>query len=145
MLTTNQRGAISEAAVTLAAVRAGIGVLRPLNDGLRYDLAFDVAGRLLRVQCKTAIRKDDVLVVPFYSARRSASGFVKRRYVPDEVDGIAAYCPDLDRIFYLPLDRFPEHTHVQLRIAPTRNNQQAGVNWAADFAFESLDWTSLGP
>jgi hypothetical protein len=48
-LTTNQKGAIAEAAVALAAIKAGIVVARPLSEGRRYDLIFDTGDRLLRV------------------------------------------------------------------------------------------------
>jgi PD-(D/E)XK endonuclease len=73
MLTTNQKGAVAEAAVALEAVRLGIGVYRPLGDE-RYDLILDVRPRLIRVQCKWACRHDDVIVVRLYSARRAREG-----------------------------------------------------------------------
>jgi hypothetical protein len=40
-LTPTQKGNIAEAAVTLAATTLGIGVLKPVQEGLRYDLIFD--------------------------------------------------------------------------------------------------------
>ena len=48
MLSTNQKGAIAEAKITSAALDLGIVVLRPLIEGRRYDLVFDVGDRLLR-------------------------------------------------------------------------------------------------
>ena len=36
-----------------AAVKAGVCVLRPMVEGERYDLAFDIHGHFVRVQCKT--------------------------------------------------------------------------------------------
>ena len=35
-------------------------------------------------------------------------------------------------------------SEVQLRIAPSRNNQVRGVNWAEDFAFERLEFPTPG-
>ena len=52
MLTSDQKGAIAEAAVTLAAIRLGIGVYRPVAEGGRYDLILDAGSGLLSVQCK---------------------------------------------------------------------------------------------
>jgi PD-(D/E)XK endonuclease len=52
MLTSDQKGAIAEAAIARAAIELGIGVARPLADQ-RYDLIFDLRPRLLRVQCKS--------------------------------------------------------------------------------------------
>jgi hypothetical protein len=37
VLSTNQKGAIAETAITAAAVRLGIPVLRPVSDGARYS------------------------------------------------------------------------------------------------------------
>ena len=60
---------------------------------------------------------------------------MKRAYRSDEIDAIAAYAPDLRRCYFLPLDSFAGGVYVQLRLAPTRNNQKLGVNWARDFEF----------
>ncbi len=60
-----------------------------------------------------------------------------RRYTPDEIDAFAAYCPDVDRCYFLPIERFPVSRGIQLRLAPTRNNQRVGVHWAADYEFEA--------
>jgi PD-(D/E)XK endonuclease len=74
MLTTDQKGAIAETAIVHAAVKLGIDVYKPICEGGRYDLVFDVAGRLLRVQCKWASRYGDVIAVRTYSSRRSGTG-----------------------------------------------------------------------
>jgi hypothetical protein len=44
------KGAIAECAIAAAAVELGIFVLRPVVEGRRYDLLFDVDHRLYRVQ-----------------------------------------------------------------------------------------------
>jgi hypothetical protein len=51
MLTTNDKGLVAELAIEFAAVRLGVTVLRP-NEHTRYDLGFDIGGRIWRVQCK---------------------------------------------------------------------------------------------
>ena len=52
MLTTDQKGSIAEAEITAAAIR--LGVYRPLSEGERCDLIFDLRPTLMRVQCKWA-------------------------------------------------------------------------------------------
>ena len=42
MLSSDQKGAIAESAIVHAAVLLRIGVLKPLTEGVRYDLAFDL-------------------------------------------------------------------------------------------------------
>jgi hypothetical protein len=97
MLTTDQKGAIAESAIVHAAVKLGIGVYLPFAEGERYDLILDLGGRLQRVQCKWAPLYRDVVVVRAYSTRRTAHGLRRRTYSATEIDGLAAYCPDLDR------------------------------------------------
>jgi hypothetical protein len=132
-LTTDQKGAIAETAVALAALKLGVDVYRPVAEGGRYDLIFDVGDRLLRVQCKWAIRSGEVVSVPCRTCRRGRQGLVRRTYTSDDADAIGAYCADLDRCFLLPLDLFSGWTAIQLRLAPARNGQRAKVNWAERF------------
>src|SRR5437764_11080417 len=94
-LTTNQKGAIAEAAITKAAVELGVEVYRPAVEGGRYDMIFaPEGGKLVRVQCKWASRYDDVLLIRCYSCRRAIEGMRVRRYTADEIDAIAAYSAD---------------------------------------------------
>jgi len=145
VLTTDQKGAIAEAAITAAAIKLHVGVYKPVFEGGRYDLIFDVGGRLLRVQCKWAPRQGDVVVLRCRSCRRTRDGLLHRAYTAAEVDVIAAYCPELERSFLIPPALFDGHTQLHLRLAPSKNNQQSGVNWAGDFAFEARLETLLGP
>ena len=144
-MTTDQKGAIAELAIAHAAAALGVGVFKPLTDGERYDLIFDLRPRLMRVQCKTAVLKGSVLAVPFYSARRCRDGFVKRFYSATEIDAIAAYNVDLDRSYFIPFDEVRNRAYLQLRLDPCRNNQRLGVNWAADFDLAARLRTLLGP
>jgi hypothetical protein len=145
VLTTDQKGAVAELAIARAAALLGVGVLRPLTDGERYDLIFDLRPKLVRVQCKTAALRGSVLAVPFYSARRCRDGFIKSIYSASDVDAIAAYNVDLDRCFFIPFEEVGRRACLQLRLRPCRNNQQVGVNWAEDFAFEARLTALLGP
>ena len=137
VLSTDRKGNIAELAIAKAAVELGIDVYHPLGEGGRYDLIFDLIDRLVRVQCKTAPRRGDVVVVRCYSARRSRDGFIKRPYAAGEIDAFAAYCPDLDRCYFLPYARFANRTQVDLRLARSLNNQRIGINWASDFEFSA--------
>jgi hypothetical protein len=132
-VTTDQKGAIAETAIALAAIRLGIGVFRPIGDE-RYDLIFDCRPRLWRVQCKWARRYDDVIIVRCYSSRRARSGLLRRKYTSEEIDAFAAYCAELDRCFFLPIDRWAQN-EARLRLGPTRNNQRRGITWADDWDF----------
>jgi hypothetical protein len=134
-LTTNQKGAIAETKIVAAAVELGVEVYRPVAEGGRFDLIFLMQDRLVRVQCKWAPCHGAVVAIRCYSCRRARDGLRVRRYTTTEIDAFAAYCPQLDSCYFLPVDRFAGHRNIQLRLAPSRNNQRAGINWASDFEF----------
>jgi hypothetical protein len=133
-MTTDQKGAVAQAKIVARAVELGIPVLWPLNDGLRYDLVFDV-GTLVRVQCKWARRRGDAVVVPMRTCRRGAVGLVRTAYTSAEIDAVAAFVPELDECFYVPMAPFDGQTMVNLRLSRPRNNQRRGIHWAKDYEF----------
>jgi PD-(D/E)XK endonuclease len=135
MLTTDQKGNIAELAIARDAVALGIDVYRPVGEGGRYDLIFEICDRLWRIQCKWAPRHADVIVFRCYSCRRNRDGLVRRTYQPGEIDAFAAYCPDTDRSYFLPYSSFAGRTQVLLRLAPSKNNQAEGINWAREYEF----------
>lgn len=135
MLTTDQKGNIAELAIAFAARKLGIDVYWPLGEGGRYDLILDLGGRLNRVQCKWATRHGEVVIIRCYSCRRTADGLVRRGYSAEEIDVIAGYCLELDTCYLIPLEELGGQRVVQLRLGPTRNNQQRRIRWAREFEF----------
>jgi hypothetical protein len=101
----------------------------------RYDLIFDLRHRLVRVQCKWAGRRDNVISVPCYRNRRNRDGLLRQYYSAEDIDAYAAYCADVDKCYFLPIDNFANRIAIQLRLGPTRNNQNVGINWAKDYEF----------
>jgi hypothetical protein len=132
------KGALAEAAITLAAIKAGIFVLRPVVEGRRYDLVFDVSHRLYRVQCKWASRTGAVVLVNLESCRHTPSGYVRTTYGADEIDAVAAYCDELKACYWLPSDVVAGKRAISLRLAPALNNQRAAINFAADYEFGAI-------
>ncbi len=136
-LTPSKKGAITEAAITLAAIRLDLLVLRPMTEGGRYDLALDIGGQILRLQCKSAWRQRDVLITPCNTSRHTPHGYVRTTYTAEEVDAIAAYSPDTDKCYLIPIRDVAGKSAVNLRLAPTRNNQMLKIRWANDYEFEA--------
>jgi hypothetical protein len=131
----NHRGAISEAAITLAAIQEGVEVYRPASEHARADLVFGVAGQLLRVQCKTASRSGEILTISLVSSWCGPKGYVRRAYSAAEVDLVAAYCPELGRAYLIPFGELAGKQGFTLRLAPPKNRQRAGLHYAADYEF----------
>jgi prevent-host-death family protein len=136
VLSTNHKGAIAEAEIAAAAVRLGIPVLRPIQEHGRYDLAFELGGRILRVQCKWAPLDRDAGVVKMslHSSRHSATeGYIRTSYREGEVDLVAGYCADLDRCYLLPIALVAGRRAIYLRVSPPKNGQRACINLEQDF------------
>jgi prevent-host-death family protein len=131
----NRKGAVAELKIAAAAVSLAVPLLRPMSEHGRYDLVFEIGDRLLRIQCKWAARKGDVLLIHTGGSYLSPHGYVRSTYSSDEVDAIAAYCGDLDRCYLLPIDLVAGKYVIHLRLAPAKNAQRAAVNWAADYEF----------
>ena len=128
----NLKGNVAELKIAAEAARLGIPVLRPMTEHERYDLVFELGGKFKRVQCKSAARKGDVVAVRFVTNRRGPNGFISTKYTADEIDAVAAYCPELDECFYLPMSKIEGSVAMNLRLGPARNGQRAALNFAAD-------------
>ena len=136
MLSTNRKGAIAETAIAAAATKLGISVLRPIVDHERYDLAFEIRDRILRVQCKWGALDAEGAVISVQlqgSWHSPTAGYVRSSYSEDEIDLVAVYCGDLDRCYLLPIALVAGRRAINLRLMPPKNAQRACINLASDF------------
>ena len=134
-MTSNRKGAIAETQIAAAATALGVPVLRPIVEHGRYDLAFELGGRLLRVQCKYASFDEPagVIKVNLQGSWLSPHGYVRSAYAEDEIDLLAVYCGDLDRCYLLPVSLIAGRRAIYLRLSPPRNGQRACINREEDF------------
>jgi len=126
-LTPSQKGAVAEAQVAAAAIELGLVVLRPLCEGGRYDLAIDVGGLLLRVQCKWASRQGSVLCVRCITSRHTPGGYLRSTYSASEIDAVAAYAPTPGACYLIPIEEACLRSTLSLRLGPTANHQAANI------------------
>lgn len=138
MLTSNQKGAIAEAEVAAAAIGLGMDVYRPIVEGGRYDLILGVGTELLRTQVKWANRDGDVVIVRGQTCRHTPRGYIRTRYSEDEIDGIAAWCPDTDDCYFVPAAEIAGRAAFSLRLTPARNNQELLVHWASQYRLGAI-------
>ncbi|MBJ7522337.1 MAG: hypothetical protein JHC84_21720, partial [Solirubrobacteraceae bacterium] len=137
-LTTSDKGGIAELKIAAAAASLGIVVARPMVEGRRYDLIFDTGPELLRVQCKAGKRDGDIVRARLSTSRHTPRGYVTSTYTPDEIEGFAIYCPELDECYYVPIRDVLGRAHLHLRLHPARNNQTQGVKMAAEYRFGAI-------
>jgi hypothetical protein len=107
-MTTKLKGDIAEQAVILKALKRGWGVMQPIGDRLPYDLVFDVEGRLLRIQVKSAwydAAKGNYVID---NRRTKTNRRVMKRepYQIHDFDFAIAYLEPLDVCYVLPVDVF---------------------------------------
>lgn len=109
---------------------------RPASEHARADLLFGIGPTILRVQCKTAVRREATLVVNTVTCRRTPAGYARRSYGADEIDLVAAFDPASERSYLLPIELVEGRTAISLRLQPARNGQRAGLHYAADYEFQ---------
>jgi hypothetical protein len=136
-LTPSQKGAAAEAEIAAAAIRLNLVTLRPLCDGGRYDLVVDTGKQLIRVQCKWASRQGNVLTARCGTSRHTPGGYLRTTYSAGEIDAIAAYAPDTDKCYLIPIHEVEGQVAISLRLAPAGNNQALHVRWARDYELDA--------
>jgi hypothetical protein len=137
VLDSNAKGLIAELEIELAAVRRGIPVLRP-QEHSRCDLAFDLGGRIWRVQCKWGrlAPAGDVIIVSTAGSRRGADGYIRSPYDASEIELFGVFCDELDRCFLVPVAAADGQHQLHLRLTPPRNGQRACITLADDYTFD---------
>ena len=126
----NHKGNVAELAIAKEAASLGLSVFPPLTEHEPYDLVLGIGGRLLRVQCKWANRRGDVIPVNLKRTRRGPDGFICRTYSRAEIDAIGVYCGTIDSCFLIPVDEVEGRSAFQLRLNPARNGQRAALHFA---------------
>lgn len=127
-------GERSEAMILAALLRSGYNPLLPaFTDNKRYDFVLDMEdGRFLRVQAKTGRLKRDGAVVAFPTASCQTHRGHGRQDYRGQADYFAVYCPELDRIYWVPVDDTAS-TECWLRLRDTENGQSARIRQASDY------------
>jgi hypothetical protein len=107
-MSTKLKGDIAEQAAILQALKRGWGVLKPLGDRLAYDLVFDVAGTLVKVQIKSAWFDEQRgnYVVDNRRTKTNRRVMIRDTYEPSDFDFALAYIADLDLFYIFPVDVF---------------------------------------
>jgi hypothetical protein len=131
---TASRGNAAEAAVLSALANRGYRVLVPFGDGHPYDLAVDLSGAFIRVQCKLGWQSGGCIL---FNARSTDHGNGAVPYT-GRADVFGVYFPPIERVYLVPVDAVGSH-EGRLRIVPTLNQQRRGIRLAEDFEIER--WT----
>lgn len=128
-MNTHDCGDIGVAKVTADLIVQGWQVLIPISAVSPFDLVAYKDGIFRRIQVKYRTAKNGTLLISCEIQKVSRRKLERR--VNDQVDYVAAYCPDNDSCYYISVTG--SQGQYNLRIEPTRNNQKNLVRMGSDF------------
>jgi hypothetical protein len=134
-LTRKAKGDLAELAVARDLIELGYRVAFPYGEDWDFDRIVLRQVKLERVQVKCTTSSNGVIPVKPRS-HSLTNGKIRRtkHYTAEMIDWLAVYDRTTDRCFYLPASELGEGMWMlHLRLAPTRNNQSAGVRYAEDY------------
>lgn len=129
-MNSTEIGVKTEGIILSSLLKMGKQVLVPFGHGCRYDIAYEENGQLIRVQCKTARYQPDKGRIIFNTCSLGRKN--DARSYDDDADLFGLYCPQLDKIYLVPVDIVAKGKG-SLRIDPVRNGQKSMVVMASDF------------
>jgi len=105
---TKLKGDIAEQAAILQGLKRGWGVLKTVGDRLAYDLVFDVAGTLVKVQVKSAwyYEPDDCYLVDNRRTKTNRRIMVRDLYREKDFDFALVYLEAVDLFYVFPVEVF---------------------------------------
>jgi hypothetical protein len=128
---TKDKGDLGVAKVHADLVGQGFTVLFPATEHAPFDLVAYADGEFNRLQVKYRSARAGAVTVRFRSMWADRNGTHITPTDKTAIDTVGIYCPDTDECYYV---RPVAHgASVTLRIAASRNGQQAGVFDAAAF------------
>lgn len=129
MAITKQKGDIAEAYVAYLLKQNGFNVLIPWGEDNRYDLVTEKNGVFKRIQVKYATPKDGVVEVRV----RSCNNYNVIRYSPRDIDIIATYSSEQNKVYFVPLGEIKNRSVLKLRIKPAKNKQKKFIVMASKY------------
>ena len=110
-----------------------IQVALPVSEYLPFDLiAISEDGRLRKVSVKYRQAKSNKVETELVRKPHGGSGKRRRAITDTEIDGVALYCPDTGRCYFVRMDQVKGQV-VTLRLTPPGNGQMKGIKMASDF------------
>lgn len=125
---TKRIGDITELEVLTYITKLGYQVSVPFGDRERYDQIWDIGGRLLRVQIKTAHGCEDWIRFACSSTHRINGKCAKAKYTTEDVDFFATFWDG--KCYIVPVR--DGITDVTIRFSTPINGQKKNIRFAKD-------------
>lgn len=128
----NQKGNITELQVMLAAVQFGCTVSIPYGDCNKYDQLWDVNNKILRIQVKTARKKESVGDGITFNCYSVSNG-KKHKYSKDEIDYFATYWNN--QCYLIPVEECSTEKTLWFKLA---SNNYSKCTMAQGYTIEEV-------
>lgn len=129
----NVKGKITEIEVLSYIIKLGYSVSIPFGDKDRYDQIWDIKGKLLRIQVKTASPIDEEVSAIKFNCKSISNGKA-HFYTKEEIDYFATYWDN--KVYLIPVEECS--VEKKLRFLPPKNGQIKGINWAKNYIAEEV-------
>jgi hypothetical protein len=132
------KGDIAEAVFTAECLKRGWVVSKPFGDNCRYDAILDRGKGLERIQVKSSTFSEKRGVIEAATRRiynNQTKGQICNSYSKDEIDAFVIYSPELNKLFYLPIEEQENKKYVNLRVTSNEKTKSPNIRWASKYEF----------
>lgn len=131
-----QKGIITEQKCILKCLEENILISKPILDA-RYDLIFDIRGKLYKIQIKTSRWTNENHEAFSFNCKSTHAVSKGNKILPYTKDEIDFFMTERDGKFYLiPVEG--NTSQKTLRLVPPRTGQKTGFSLAQDYLFEEF-------
>ena len=122
---TKLKGDIAEQAVILQALKHGWGVLKPVGDRLPYDMVFDVDGKFIKIQVKSAWFDESRqnYVVDNRRTKTNRRVMLREKYNESDFDFAIIYLEEIHISYVMPVDVFISYSS-EIHLVETEKRQR---------------------
>ena len=122
---TKLKGDIAEQAVILIALKQGWGVLKPVGDRLPYDMVFDIDGKFIKIQVKSAWFDESRqnYVVDNRRTKTNRRLMLREKYNESDFDFAIIYLEEINIFYIMPVDVFISYSS-EIHLVETEKRQR---------------------
>ena len=122
---TKLKGDIAEQAVILQALKHGWGVLKPVGDRLPYDMVFDIDGKFMKIQVKSAWFDESRqnYVVDNRRTKTNRRVMLREKYSESDFDFAVIYLEEIHIFYIMPVDIFISYSS-EIHLVETKKRQR---------------------
>lgn len=137
---TKLKGDIAEQSVVLFALQKEWGVAKPIGDRLPYDVIFDVNGRLIKIQVKSAwfdaVKGN--YVVDNRRTKTNRRKMIRDGYKSDDFDFAVVYISEINIFYVFPFTVFVSYGS-EIHLIETEKRQRKPKSWEFRNAWELVE------